>query len=524
MSRAGKFIPGGGGNKAGDAANRTAPIRAPEPGGPVPEGTATRKIPVKGSSLIRPVQKNQRLPIVIMSAAVCCLLVSVAWYEFAVVPTKRAQILMQQQMQKQIDDALAAKKKAQDDLVKQEAVVQGKRATLTVDSKTPGAVIIIGNAHKTAPATFDNLTAGTVNILIQADGYEDYRQDVAVNVDKPTDLGTISLVEKVGSLSISSPQTEVEYSLAGPGNFTQQGKVPAELKKLPAGDYQLTVWQHDWKLEPITLTIHDQEDVDKEIKFPYGNVTITSVPSGATVRQDHAILGKTPFSLNNLRPGDLHFSVDLPPYEVEQFDVHVSEFGNISKPVTLLMGKNFTAACGMPMLWIPDGNFWAGKYLVRQSDFETVAGYNPSFFRRPNRPVEQISWDAAMAFCDKLNAYERKEGKLPAGFHYALPTESQWSTFSADADINQAPMSRNNALTSTQDVGASEPNKYGLYDTLGNVWEWCIDTFDDKGDHSLRGGSWLSSGENFPSSDTREAGGPKYQDRFTGFRVVLVPN
>ena len=56
------------------------------------------------------------------------------------------------------------------------------------------------------------------------------------------------------------------------------------------------------------------------------------------------------------------------------------------------------------------------------------------------------------------------------------------------------------------------------------MWEWCLDEFDDKGDHSLRGGCWLSSTTDFPNAETRNAGGPKYADKFTGFRVVLVPN
>jgi hypothetical protein len=298
--------------------------------------------------------------------------------------------------------------------------------------------------------------------------------------------------------------------------------MPDKLEKLPVGDYQLTAWQHDWKLPPVTVTIADQQNVTKEIKFPYGSVAITSVPPGAILRQDHTIIGPTPQTLSQLRPGDLHLSVDLPPYTTQRFDVHVPEFGNVTKNVTLKQDKDFLAASGMAMVWIPDGNFWAGKYHVKQSEFEAVMGSNPSTFRGPNRPVETISWDAAMAFCDKLNEFERKAGKLPAGFHYTLPTESQWSAFSADADIEQAPMSRMNSLSSTQNVGASEPNKYGLFDTLGNVWEWCLDAFDDRGDHSLRGGSWLSSPANFPSAETRQAGPPKYADKFTGFRVVLV--
>ena len=176
------------------------------------------------------------------------------------------------------------------------------------------------------------------------------------------------------------------------------------------------------------------------------------------------------------------------------------------------------------MVWIPDGGFWAGKYLVRQRDFETVAGYNPSTFRNPNLPVDTVSWESAMAFINKLNDYERKAGKLPQGYHCSLPKESQWETFSADANIDLAATSRLATLTSTQNVGYSEPNKYGLYDTIGNVWEWCLDDFDDKGDHSLRGGSWLSSAEHFPNAETRNGGAPKYVDQFTGFRVVLVPN
>jgi formylglycine-generating enzyme required for sulfatase activity len=218
----------------------------------------------------------------------------------------------------------------------------------------------------------------------------------------------------------------------------------------------------------------------------------------------------------------MHLSVDLPPYTLQFVDVDLPNAGEVTKTVTLARDKDFIAACGMPMIWVPAGNFWSAKYPMMQNEFELVAKYNPSFFRNANRPVETISWDNASAFCDKLTDYEREAGKLPAGYKYSLPTESQWSMLSADADIDQAATSRVNPLSSTQDVGYSEPNKYGIYDSLGNVWEWCLDA-DDQGNHSLRGGTWLSSSDNFPSADTRTFGTPKNADRFTGFRVVLVP-
>jgi formylglycine-generating enzyme required for sulfatase activity len=273
---------------------------------------------------------------------------------------------------------------------------------------------------------------------------------------------------------------------------------------------------------PVTIT--DRSTTDKDIKFPYAKVTITSTPTGATVRQGRTVLGTTPMTLPQIRPTDMHLTVDLPPYTIQTLDLHITDFANINKNVVMPASKDFIAACGMPMVWISDGGYWAAKYPFRQRDFEKVAGYNPSFFRGGDLPVESISWESAQAFIQKLNDYETKGGKLPAGFHYSLPTETQWDQFNADADITMAALSSNTPLSSTQNVGYSSPNKYGLYDTLGNVWEWCLDDYDDKGDHSLRGGTWLSLPDNFANASARQGGPPKDAEKFIGFRVVLVPN
>jgi hypothetical protein len=526
MSRAGKFIPGGGGGNK--LTPRTGPIRAPEPGEPsdpsAPPGKGGKKLLGKGSSLVKPVAKNQRLPIVVMSAFVCCLLVSVGWYTLAYLPAQREN----EALKKQLADAAAADAKAKADAeaarLKALADQAKVRGTLTVDSNPTGATVTIGDFRKKTPANFADIVPGTLTMVIQADGYEDYRQDVTVSADQPNDLGTIQLLQKVGNLSLSSPQSDVTYTVTGPAGYSHDGKLPDKLEKLPIGDYIVTAAQKDWKLAPVTIPIHNHDNIQKEIKFPYASISLTSVPSGATVRQGHTVLGQTPLSLSQVHPGDMHLSVDLPPYTLQRVDLHVPDFGSVIKQVKLPQEKDFIAGCGMPMVWITDGGFWAGKYEVRQSDFETVTGYNPSNFHRPTRPVETISWESSQAFIDKLNKYEAKAGKLPQGFHYSLPKESQWDTLNADANIDLAATSRETTLASTQDVGYSEPNKYGLYDTLGNVWEWCLDEFDDKGDHSLRGGCWLSSAEHFPSGTVRNAGGPKYADQFTGLRVVLVPN
>ena len=524
MSRAGKFIPGGG------KARRTGPIRAPEPtppsgSAPSPSPDGKKKPFGKGLGLNKPVDKKQRLPIAIMSAIVCCLLVSVAWYTMAYLPAMREIAAYKQQVADDAAAAAAAKAEADKEHAEELLKLASERGVLTVDTNPTGASVTIGDFRKTTPAKFTDLIPGTFSILIHADGYEDYKQDITITADQPTDLGTIQLAQRTGSLSLTSPESNVTYKITGPGDYSHEGQVPDKLDKLPVGDYIITASQQDWTLSPITVPIRDRDSAQKEIKFPYGKVSITTTPQGATVRNGRVILGQTPLTLPHLHPGDMSLSVDLPPYTLQHVDIHIPDFGNVSKQIILQQDKDFIAACGMPMVWVPDGGgFWVGKYLVRQNDFEAVAGYNPSNFRRPNLPVESVSWESAMAFIDKLNQYEAKAGKLPKGYHYSLPKESQWETFNDDAKIDLAATSRLNTLSSTQDVGYSEPNKYGLYDTIGNVWEWCLDDFDQNGNHSLRGGCWLSSAEHFPNADTRNAGGAKYADQFTGFRVVLVPN
>jgi hypothetical protein len=525
MSRAGKFIPGGSGRKASGALAKSgpAPIRiedTPQPDAPKGD-KGSRKLFPKGG-LRQPVAKKNRLPITIMSAVVCGFLVCFAQYILVSKPAQqRARLaeLAQQQAQAALAANQAKEKAAEDAAVKAKAAL----ITVKVDTNPSGASVTLGGEQKTTPASFADVVPGTINLLIHLDGYHDYQQKIVAQAGTPLDLGVIALAQRTGSIALSSAETGMTYTLTGPSNYSHDGTLPDKLDDLPVGAYQLAATLQDWKLPAKTITLHPDENLQEFVKPPYATLALQSDPPGATVRNGRTVLGQTPVTIDNLRPGKMHLSVDLPPYTLQWVDVELPNSGNVTKSVTLGKDKDFIAASGIAMVWIPTGNFWAAKYPMVQSQFETVAKYNPSNFRNPNRPVETISWDNASAFCDKLTEYERKAGKLPAGYKYSLPSESQWSMFSADADIDQAATSRANTLSSTQNVGYSEPNKYGIYDTLGNVWEWCLDTVDDQGNHSLRGGSWLSSTDNFPSADTRIVAVPKNADRFTGFRVVLVP-
>ena len=194
--------------------------------------------------------------------------------------------------------------------------------------------------------------------------------------------------------------------------------------------------------------------------------------------------------------------------------------------------------------------FWMGKYPVTQTQYQALMGKNPSYFseRGANRPVEQVSWYDAVAFCEK---FSQQTGRA-----YRLPSEAEWEyacragtttpfyfgpTITTDLANYNGNYTYGNGPTGayrkqTTDVGSFAPNAFGLYDMHGNVWEWCADhrydsyagapadgsawlSSDDAAERVLRGGSW-----DFNPVVCRSAGrygfAPGSIDDYVGFRVV----
>jgi len=188
---------------------------------------------------------------------------------------------------------------------------------------------------------------------------------------------------------------------------------------------------------------------------------------------------------------------------------------------------------GMKFVWMREG-YWVGKYEVTQEEYEKVMDTSPSRFKGPRKPVEMVNWHDAVEFCKKLTAMEKKAGKLPVGYIYNLPTEIQWMQFVGNAQWSDAVTSREHRRSSTENVGSLRPNKLGIYDTYGNVWEWCLDKTDIGRMHDLRvirGAAW-SKETPYPVEETyvqyletsdRFAWDPGGKSPYYGFRAVLVP-
>jgi formylglycine-generating enzyme required for sulfatase activity len=221
---------------------------------------------------------------------------------------------------------------------------------------------------------------------------------------------------------------------------------------------------------------------------------------------------------------------------------------------------------------VPD--FFMGKYPVTQAHYQAVmkqgiigkilggnsVNPDPSHFKGDKLPVEQVSWDDAVEFCQKLS---QKTGKI-----YRLPSEAEWEyacragtttpfyfgeTITTDlanyrgtdwdyngniypGNYGQAPKGQYREKTTS--VGSFPANAFGLYDMHGNVWEWCQDSWHENYNGAPTDGStWLSSKDTnikllrggsweFDSGHCRCAvhSGFKraYRRNSVGFRVVAV--
>ncbi|MEZ5974416.1 MAG: formylglycine-generating enzyme family protein [Planctomycetota bacterium] len=198
--------------------------------------------------------------------------------------------------------------------------------------------------------------------------------------------------------------------------------------------------------------------------------------------------------------------------------------------------------------------FWMAQHEVTQLQYETVMGSNPSAFTgNILRPVESVTWFDARTYCALLTAQQAALGNVPAGWEYRLPTEAEWeyacragssTEFSLGDEIHcgEAWFAFDNHLSlgcgnpaGPTTVRSYAPNAWGLFDMHGNVYEWCLDSYDPYQAGAatdpfvtggttrlLRGGSWGDFSSSLRSGFRGQAP-PTAANPSIGFRVVLAP-
>ena len=190
---------------------------------------------------------------------------------------------------------------------------------------------------------------------------------------------------------------------------------------------------------------------------------------------------------------------------------------------------------------------------IHQRLFFAIMSDNPSTIQYNNYPVYNVSWIDAIKFCNKLSlldnlmqVYTIIDSSGYVSFDstakgWRLPTEAEWEYF-ADLEINNEnelldyAWFANNSTSNPHSVGLLKPNKYGLYDVLGNVWEWCWDWYREDyysispvvnpigpingTDRVIRGGS-CDDGKIYVRKEYR---GIPTNDTKIGFRIVKNEN
>ncbi|MBP3763191.1 MAG: formylglycine-generating enzyme family protein [Bacteroidales bacterium] len=188
-------------------------------------------------------------------------------------------------------------------------------------------------------------------------------------------------------------------------------------------------------------------------------------------------------------------------------------------------------------------DYYIATTEVTQGLYQAVMGENPSRNALgPDYPVDGVNYDDALRFCQRLSEL--------TGRRFGLPTEAQWeyaargghkapkqqTPYVGSANIGSVCWYDHNASAKPHPVAQKQPNALGLYDMSGNVWEWCLDWYDDytsapqtdptgpaRGAMRVsRGGSWCN-GSRFARLANRDSVIPNTKDPCLGFRLVMLP-
>ena len=373
-------------------------------------------------------------------------------------------------------------------------------------------------------------------------------QMILGNINRPLNRDYIAVLERkhvcreliaLLSQSIASDRQD---------RYQHAGELAEALKRLPK---KLIV-------EPVKVPVRTPEEEDAELRAKFD----IKVKDAAQKNEQ----GRKLFEQRQWKPAKAALDAIFHP---------ILRNAELYKAVSLYAeGKRLKNSIGMEFVYVPAGESWLGGgggtpgtkhfhleeprwcgiYPVTQAEWQAVQGKNPSKFSgNPRFPVEQVSWDMiTKEFLPALNKKCQADG-----YSYILPTEDEWeyicrggpitedqSAFhyyfarsktdltpnpTNDLSSKQANFDGNHPagsaakgpyLQATSEVGLYLPNPLGIYDLVGNVWEWT--STQEGSDRVFRGGSWHDNGVDCTAAH-RNANAPGNANRDVGFRLLAVP-
>lgn len=441
--------------------------------------------------------------------------------------------------------------------------LERSKGALDVESNPPGAQFTLrsedGQISRAggAPQKIVDLPTGTYALIAKRGDWE-MRDGVEIRRGE-TARKSFAFVN--GTVGITSEPPGAEILVDG----MSHGRTPLRIE-LPARPHELVAQLDGWPAAQQSLAVQGQQENSAHFVFANGSVKITSAPGGATVLANGRALGQTPLVIEEVKPADVTYELQLAGYKPGSVSGKVKPqqqtflAARLEKSVGPAPRQPFTNSLGMK--FVPLGDIQISVWETRVQDYEafcraTGRHYEPAdFHQTATDPAVKVSWFDAMAFCKWLTEKEHGESLIEDRQAYRLPTDLEWSMAvglinesGATPEIrdgkikNEFPWGKqwpppNGAANysaaagrrrdATVPVGSFKPNSLGLYDLGGNVWEWCLDTY--KGGTSgssrdwgvLRGGSWATSNRLEMQSSYRNVIDRNDRDVIYGFRCVLA--
>ncbi len=191
--------------------------------------------------------------------------------------------------------------------------------------------------------------------------------------------------------------------------------------------------------------------------------------------------------------------------------------------------------------------FFLAKFPVTQELYFEITKKNPSTIKGNRLPVETVTWAEAVIFCNTLSTQSglklcysfdnNNAGEItfnPSADGFRLPTEAEWeyackagTTGIGYGKLDLIAWYKDNSNQTTHPVGEKLPNAWGLYDMLGNVWEWCSDLYDTEvyGSYRVfRGGGWCDEERSVMATTRRRSHPHKFKIDDLGFRIARSRN
>jgi len=452
-----------------------------------------------------------------------------------------------------------------------------KRGALNITSEPMGAKVYLDDKEMdTTPMSLKNVPAGSYRVKMELEGYETWRGDVDVKHQQMAEARA-KLEPKPGAIEVKSSPSGAKVQIDG----KDMGATPCSKWVSPGEEHSITVSAEGYYPESrkVTLQPEGKEVVSVVLKeIPQGTLEVKSEPSGAKVWVGGKDVGVTPYS-GSIVAGEEHtVIVSAEGYNFKSQKVTVQSKGKKSISVTLEKPKGLPPTKirkdGAKMILIPAGEFIMGSPEGEGKDdehpqhtvfldafyidaYEVTVGQYKKFIqasghRAPNwsdvseysptdnHPIVYVSWEDAKAYAEWAGA--------------TLPTEAQWEKAARGGLVGKKypwgdTITHNNANYSgtggkdtwkyAAPVGSFPANDYGLYDMAGNVWEWCLDAYENDyyrrspernpvNDNFtnvkrrvLRGGSW-GNDYYYVRCANRSYLVPSFRDIVIGFRCVFA--